>query len=153
MHIELRELKWVTHYYLAHSYRRLGKILKVRVYLGRNLSKKELIEKRKAAENRLNERISALKGIADPYHTVLSNKEIAELKKLKPFGKIKLSHLSEEDWLKFTENFAYDTNAIEGSSIDQKEARKIIEKNDWPDKPKDEISETQGVAEAVRYLR
>ncbi len=153
MHIEIREIKGVTHYYLAHSYRKLDKIRKVRVYLGHNLSKRELEKKRRDAETRIREKLSILEGISDPYQTVLSSQEIIELKKLKPAGKIKLSHLSEKGWLKFTENFAYDTNAIEGSSIGQKEAKNIIEKNEWPDKPKEEISETQGVSEAVKYVR
>lgn len=153
MHIEVRELKGITHYYLAHSYRKLGKTSKVRVYLGHDLSKSELKKRSKAARVRVNERLVALEGIADPYRTVLSSQEAAGLKMLKPAGRIKLSHLSDEDWLKFTENFTYDTNAIEGSSIDQKEARDIIEKNEWPDKPKHEISETQGVADAVKYIR
>ncbi|MCL4380818.1 hypothetical protein M1141_00915 [Candidatus Marsarchaeota archaeon] len=71
-----------------------------------------------------------------PYQTVRSIQEISEIKKLKPTGRIKLSHLSEKDWLKFTEDFAYNTNAIEGPSIDQQEAKNIIEKNEWPNKPK-----------------
>ena len=153
MHVEIREIKGVIHYYLAHSYRKLGRVRKVRIYLGSNLSKDELISKRRAAEDTLSKKAFILKGIAYPYHTVLSGSEIAELKNFKPIGKIRLSHLSEDDWLKFTEKFSYDTNAIEGSSIDQKEAKKIIEKNEWPDKPKHEISETQGVAEAIRYIR
>jgi Fic family protein len=153
MHIEIRDVKGTIHYYLAHSYRKLDKIRKVRVYLGHDLSKSELKEKSNAAKARINEKLSVLEGIPDPYATVLSAQEIDELKQLGSAGKIKLSHLSEDDWLKFTENFVYDTNAIEGSSIDQKEAKDIIEKNEWPDKPKQEISETQGVAEAVRYIR
>lgn len=153
MHIEIREVKGAMHYYLAHSFRKLGKIRKVRIYLGRDLTKTELVKRQKISEIRLKEKISALEGISDPYHTVLSTNEITELKGLRPIGKIRLLHLSEEDWLKFTENFAYDTNAIEGSSIELKEAKRIIERNEWPDKPKHEISETQGVAEAVKYIR
>ena len=153
MHIEIRDVKGIIHYYLAHSYRKLGKNRKVRVYLGHDLSKSELKEKSNAAKTRINEKLSVLEVLSDPYATVLSSQEIMELKHLRPAGKIRLSHLSEDDWLKFTENFTYDTNAIEGSSIDQKEAKNILEKNEWPDKPKQEISETQGVAEAVRHIR
>ena len=153
MHIEIRDVKGTIHYYLAHSYRKLGKIRKVRIYLGHGLSKSQLKERSDAAKSRLKEKLSVLEGIPDPYATVLSDREMVELRQLGSAGKIRLSHLSEEDWLKFTENFTYDTNAIEGSSIDQREAKNIIEKNEWPDKPKQEISETQGVAEAVRYIR
>lgn len=153
MHIEIREVNGIIHYYLAHSFRKLGKNRKVRIYLGHDLSRTQLEMKRLSAEKRLTNRLSILEGIADPYQTVLSSNELEGLKRLNPAGKIQLSHLSEKDWIKFTESFAYNTNAIEGSSIDQKEAKDIIEKNEWPDKPKQEISETQGVAEAVKYLR
>ncbi|MDE1768740.1 MAG: Fic family protein [Candidatus Micrarchaeota archaeon] len=153
MNIEIQRKRGISYYYLAHSYRKLGKVRKVRVYLGRNLTKDELVKKRKNAEQQISERLSQIKAFKDPYKTVLAESEIEELKKLIPIGRIKLSHLSEDDWLKFTEDFVYDTNAIEGSTVEQKEVVGIIEKNEWPDKSKDEISETLGVADAVRYIR
>lgn len=153
MHIEKRKKDGSVQYYLAHSYRKEGKARKVRVYLGANLSKKQLEEKRREAEEKIKEKIKTVKLIRDPYHTVLSSKELKELEKLGAGGKIKLLHLSEKDWLKFTEEFTYDTNAIEGSTINEKEVANILEKNKWPEKPKSEISETYGVADAVKYIR
>jgi len=55
--------------------------------------------------------------------------------------------------MRFTEAFTYDTNAIEGSTVTASEVRNIIERDQWPRKPKEEISETYGVAEAVRFMR
>ncbi len=153
MNIEVRKRNGIKYYYLAHSYRKLGKVRKLRVYLGRNLTKKELKEKRPAAEISIDEKLSALAEIRDPYKTVLTSKEINDLKDLLSTSKIKISHLSEDQWRKFTETFTYDTNAIEGSTVEQKEVNKIIEKGEWPERSKSEISETLGVAEAVKYIR
>ena len=153
MKVEIIKRNGINYFYLAHSYRRLGKPTKVRAYLGKNLTSSQIYEKRIRAEAKIRDKLKKLKEIGDPYRTVLSTFEVFELEKLSSLGKIKLSHLSEEDWLKFTEDFTYDTNAIEGSTVEQREVVKIIEKNEWPDKSKTEISETLGVAEAVKYIR
>ncbi len=153
MHLEIRKIKSGKKYYLAHSYRKDGKIRKIRIYLGRDLSDQELAEKREDAEKKINSRLLNVKFIHDPYQTVLSSEELKEIRTLETKGKIKLLHLSEEEWLKFTEAFTYDTNAIEGSTVTNKEVVNILEKNKWPEKPKSEISETYGVAEAVAYIR
>ncbi len=67
---------------------------------------------------------------------------------------IKILHLSKEEWQKFTEIFTYNTNAIEGSTIRFNEVKDILEEGKWPiDAPKPEISETYGVAEAIKEIR
>ena len=56
--------------------------------------------------------------------------------------------------MQFTELFTYSTNAIEGSELNQKEVKEILEENKWPrDIEKGDISETYGVAEAVEHIR
>lgn len=153
MFVEKRPVQGKIKYYLVHSYRRGSKTKKLRVYLGVNLSEKGLKAKRAEAEKKILERIDRTRIIHDPYRTVLSNAELSEIELLEPKGKIKLIHLSEEEWLKFTEAFTYDTNAIEGSTIGKAEVRQILEKDKWPNKSKEEISETFGVANAVKYVR
>jgi len=153
MHIEIRKAKGKKKYYLSHSYRKGEKILKIRVYLGEDLSDKQIAEKRKEAEVKIQDRLRSARFIHDPYRTVLTSAELKELRSLEVKGRIRLIHLSENDWLKFSEAFTYDTNAIEGSTIEGKEVANILEKDEWPDKPKEEISETYGVAEAVAYIR
>jgi len=154
MHIEIRVLRGHKKYYLAHSYRKNGKVLKVRVYLGANLSESEIAEKRKEAEIRVKARMAQIKSIRDPYRTVLAPSEIKELAGLEIKNAVKVRHLSEEDWLRFTEAFTYDTNAIEGSTVDAQEVADILEKRTWPkNRSKEEIAETYGVAEAINYIR
>ncbi|MFH0885307.1 MAG: Fic family protein, partial [Candidatus Micrarchaeota archaeon] len=153
MFIEKRQNRGRTLYYLAHSYRKDGKIRKIRIYLGANLAQTILEHKKKEAEEKIKTQLQISMFIHDPYQTVLSPSELSELRTIEAKGQIKLLHLSEEDWRRFTEAFTYDTNAIEGSSVTGNEVEDILEKNKWPEKPKEEISETYGVAEAVAYLR
>jgi len=153
MHVERRETRGVTQYYLAHSYREKGKIRKLRVYLGADLSASELAEKKIVAERTLQYRAKALKAIGDPFEGLLSPQELNELETLESKGDILVRHLSEEDWRKFTEAFTYDTNAIEGSTILPNEVENILQRGKWPDKPKGDISETYGVAKAIEYIR
>jgi len=154
MFIEVREQGSKKKYYLAHSFRDRGKIKKIRRYLGSNLSKKKLKELRNRAEILIIEQIKSYKEIKDPFKYVLSREDLNILKGLDIKKTIKVQHLSEEDWLNFTERFAYDTNAIEGSTITYSEVEQIIERNKWPeDASKAEVSETYGVADAIKYIR
>ncbi len=141
-------------YYLAHSFRRNGRVKKIRVYLGADLTKAEIAEHRRHAEAVLRERIASAEHISDPYVTALSSSEVKELEALEARGKIEVFHLSELDWRRFTEAFTFDTNAIEGSSVNEKEVVEVLERQEWPEqRSKEEIAETYGVAEAVAYIR
>ena len=153
MHLEKRILDGKTKYYFAYSFRQGEKVRKIRIYLGADLSEKGLAEKRKIAEKVIAERIKALEAIQDPYQNVRSSKEMKELETLTARCDVKVIHLTEDDWQRFTEMFTYDTNAIEGSSVTEKEVGAILETGKWPERSKWEISETYGVAEAVAYVR
>jgi len=154
MHLEIRKKGKKKLYYLAHSFRHGNKVRKVRRYLGEDLKAEEIENLRKGAEKSILGQISSLRAVRDPLHTVLSPAEMGIIKVLIAKGDIKIRHLSEEEWLKFSEMFAYDTNAIEGSTVTASEARNIIEKHEWPsERSKEEISETYGVADAIKYIR
>jgi Fic family protein len=140
-------------YYLAHSYRVNSKVRKIRVFLGTDLSPEEVERLTEKARRRLEEKVRSAKKINDPYRTVLSPQEVDEITLLTTGVEIKLAHLSEEDWKNFTEEFTYDTNAIEGSTVSKSEVRQVLEDRQWPPKSREEISETLGVAEAVEYIR
>lgn len=153
MFVEGRRVKEGKKYYLVHAYRVSSGPRKISIYLGLNLSGPEIASKMDSARIRIEEKLKLLKTVRDPYQTVLSSSELEELRSMLPSGRIKHQHLSEPEWLKFTELFTYDTNAIEGSTVDKSEVQNILERNEWPDKSKEEISETFGVAEAVDYIR
>lgn len=154
MHLEVREKSGSKKYYLAHSFREGGRVRKVRVFLGTDLSAAELESKRKTAETELKRRIAKTKEIHDPFVTALSPFELNELATLEARGELRVRHLSEFDWNRFKEAFTYDTNAIEGSFVEAKEVKDILQNRGWPeDKTKEDIAETYGVAEAVDYIR
>jgi Fic family protein len=154
VHLEVREKSGSKKYYLAHSFRDGGNVRKVRVFLGTNLSAEELVSRRKNAESELKRRIATAKMISDPFLTGLSSFELKELATLEARGELHIRHLSDADWTKFKEAFTYDTNAIEGSFVEIKEVKNLLQKKIWPkDRSKEDIAETYGVAEAVDYIR
>jgi Fic family protein len=153
VHIETREAKGKRKYYLATSYRAGAKVSKVRVFLGTDLGKDEVKRLAEKAKDKLERKVRSAKSIGDPYRTVLSSKEMREITLLTTKVKVRLAHLSEDDWKAFTEEFTYHTNAIEGSTVSRKEVKQVLADEQWPEKSKEEIAETLGVAEAVKYLR
>ena len=153
MYIEIRKKGKNKIFYLGHSFRENEKVKKIRKYLGSNLSEKDIKEKSEKARKEIESLILDYKKIGDPLHTILSKKEIKQIENLISKVDISVKHLSEKEWLRFSELFTYDTNAIEGSTVNFNEVKDILENNKWPDKSKWEISETYGVAEAIKYIR
>ncbi|MBS3109127.1 Fic family protein [Candidatus Woesearchaeota archaeon] len=153
MHIEKRVEGKKAKYFLAHSYREGAKVYKFRKYLGQDLKVELLEERREIAEKLILEEIHKYNIIKDPLQTKLSEKEIEEIKKLEAQIPLKISHLSKEDWQTFSRIFTYNTNAIEGSKLNVKEVKELLEKDKWPDKSKEDIAEAYGVDEAIMLIR
>src|SRR3990172_13264848 len=153
MHFEVRKQGKRRLYYLAHSFRDNGKVRKIRRYLGADLEKAKFKALREEAEKSIMQQLEAYRKLSDPLHAALSENEKKELETLIAKGDVRVFHLSEKEWTRFTEMFTYDTNAIEGSTVTATEVRNILERDQWPSKPKEDISETYGVAEAVRHVR
>jgi len=153
MYMEKRKTEKGIKYYLGHSYREGSKVHKFRKYLGKNLSKENLEERKKIAEKLILEEVHKHNIISDPLQFELSKQDIDKIKLLEKQIPIKISHLSEADWRTFSEIFTYNTNAIEGSKLNKKEVKDILEKDKWPDKSKEDIAEAYGVDEAIRFIR
>ena len=153
MYIEKRKIGKKVKFYLAHSFREGGRVHKIRKFLGVDLSDAKLKERKEIAENIILEEINQYKIIQDPLQVELPEKEIEFIKNLEVKEKLKVFHLSENQWKLFSELFTYNTNAIEGSELESKEVKDILEKNKWPKKSKEDIAETYGVNEAVKLIR
>jgi len=152
MHIEIQKQGKKKKYYLAHSFREGKKVKKIRRYLGSDLPKKQIEKLRIRAGEILKQQIESYKVIKDPLKYELKEKDIKKINNISL--PLKIRHLSEEEWQGFIEVFTYNTNAIEGSEVTQKEVEQILEKDSWPsDVSKQDISETYGVAEAINYIR
>ncbi len=145
MFIEIRERGKSRKFYLVHSYREKGKIKRISRYLGSHLSEKKLLELKKRAEQHILEEIKE-RSILE---FELTQEEIEEFKKYEK--DIGVKHLQTPDWKKFTENFTYNTNAIEGSTVALSEVKDLLEQKEKP-KNHDEV-ETLNVAKAVGYIK
>jgi len=146
MYVEKRKSGKSIKYYLVHSYRAKDKVEKIRRYLGSNLSREELGLKKEKAEKIILELLDELN--TKVFFFTLTKKQIEILNKYN--NQIEVFHLSEKEWKTFTEDFVYDTNAIEGSTVSEEEVSIILSKNKLENA---EEIETKGVAEAVEYIR
>nr|MBA4405547.1 Fic family protein [Nanoarchaeum sp.] len=153
MHIEKRKENGKIKYYLSHSYREGSKGHKIRKYLGLDLSKEKIEERKQIAEKLILEEIKSYKLVTTPIIQPLSKEQIEQIQNLQDKVMIKIKHLSEEQWSRFTEIFTYNTNAIEGSELNSRDVKEILEQNKWPDKEKNDIAEAYGVQNAINYIR
>jgi Fic family protein len=153
MHVEKRKVGKRIKYFLAHSYREGPKVHKFRKYLGQDIKPALLKERERIAEKLILEEIHRYQIIKDPLQMELSDEEIASIRNLEIQIPFKISHLSESGWKEFSKIFTYNTNAIEGSKLNQKEVKELLEKDKWPDKSKEDIAEAFGVNEAISYIR
>lgn len=153
MHLEKRKAGRRIKYYLAHSFREGAQVHKFRKYLGQDVTQQKLKERQHIAEKLILEEIHKYNIIRDPLQFSLSKEEIKSIHKIEAEIPVKIHHLSERDWKVFSEIFTYNTNAIEGSKLNQKEVKDLLENDKWPDKSKEDIAEAFGVDEAIRFIR
>lgn len=146
MYVEKRKIGKTTKYYLVYSYRKKDKVQKIRKYLGSNLHKEELEGAKQKAKEHITQLLQELN--TEVFLFTLTKKQIAKLNKYDT--QIKIFHLDQRQWQRFTENFVYNTNAIEGSTIQRDEVPAILHKQKTDDA---EEFETKGVAQAVAYIK
>ena len=146
MYVEKRKSGNLVKYYLVHSYREKDKVEKIRKYLGSDLSEKELEEAKKRAKEKINELLKEIN--TEVFLFSLTEKQIEVLNKFS--DKIEVIHLTWEEWENFIEDFVYNTNAIESSTITEDEVSEILHKKKAEN---EEEIETKGVAKAVGYIR
>jgi len=147
MYIEKRKFGKSVKYYLVHSYRKKGEVEKIRRYLGVGLPAEELERRKRIAEKIILEIIEEFN--TEIFNFSLSEKKIEELNRYDK--QIKIYHLETPDWKRFTEDFVYNTNAIEGSTVQLDEVKDILEKKKTA--VGSEEIETKNVAKAVEFVR
>ncbi|MBU0761207.1 MAG: Fic family protein [Nanoarchaeota archaeon] len=146
MYIEKRKSINIVKYYLVHSYRDEDRVEKIRKYLGKNLSRKELEQAKKKAKERILELLDEIN--TNVFKFSLTKNQIESLNRYN--DKIEVVHLSKNEWKNFIEDFVYNTNAIEGSTVTEEEVPEILRKKKVENA---EEIETKGVAKAVAYIR
>ena len=146
MYVENRKSGKNIKYYLVHSYRDKGRVSKIRKYLGRNLAKEELEKAKNNAKLHILELLEELN--TEVFLFTLTKNQIKKLNKFDE--KISIMHFDQKAWQQFTEEFVYNTNAIEGSTVQRDEVPEILEKQKASGA---EELETKGVAKAVEYIK
>lgn len=144
MYVEKRKVGGNIKYYLVHSYREKDKVKKIRKYLGQNIAKEDLKEAEDGAKKHILALLEELN--TEVFLFTLTKKQIEKLNNYK----IRIIHFDKKDWQKFTEEFVYNTNAIEGSTVGREEVPEILHKQKASDA---EELETKGVAKAVSYIK
>ena len=145
MFIEERKIGKKVKYYLVHSYRSEDNVKRISRYMGSDLKKEDLERLAKRAEELILDEIKE----KNPFEFELEKKELEKYNKFD--AKIEIIHLKPDKWKKFTELFTYNTNAIEGSTVELSEVKAIIDHKESPS-DSDEI-EALNVAKAVDFIR
>ena len=146
MYVEKRNDNSHVKYYLVHSYRAGGVVKKIRRYLGKDLSDKELSKRRIEVEK-------VIFGLLDDLNTevFLFSLSPNQVKSLNSYSdQIDVVHFDKSDWLNFKESFVFNTNAIEGSHVKEEDVKLILDKKRVSSL--DEI-EIKGVALAVEFIK
>ena len=144
MFVEKRRLGKSVKYYLVYSYREKNEVKKIRRYLGSGLPGEELEKAKKIAEQDIRKELEE----TEIFNFSLTKRQIEKLNKYDRL--IKIHHLQSKEWQRFTEQFVYNTNAIEGSTVQLGEVPEILHK----DKAAGfEEIETKGAAKAVEFIR
>ena len=146
MYVEERKTGKNIKYYLVHSYRDKGKVRKIRKYLGRNLANEELEKAKNGAKLHILELLEELN--TEVFLFTLTKNQIEKLNRLDK--NIRVVHFDQKEWQQFTEEFTYNTNAIEGSTVQRDEVPEILDKQKASGA---EELETKGVAKAVNYIK
>ena len=146
MFVEKRKSGKNVKYFLVYSYREDGKVQKIRKYLGQNITKEKLKEEKEKAKKHIIAIIGELS--TEVFLFKLTKGQIIKLNKYD--DKIRIAHFDLKQWQRFTEEFVFNTNAIEGSSIQRKEVPEILHK---PKAKGSEEIETKGVAKAINYAK
>ncbi len=146
------------YFYIVENIRHNVGWEKVRVYLGKDLGKKELERLMKSKKPELTKKANEARRMSDPLLGLISEeqkKKLEQTKKsyLKIKQKIKDSSVYENYYEHFVTEFTYDTNAIEGSTITLQETALILFDKVVPEgKSIKEINEVQNHKDAFDYM-
>ena len=158
MHIEKQHKESGNYYYLVENIRLPNnRWKKVRIYLGKNLSKKEIQNIIKSKKREFSGKIRKEKEHVDPMLSLISNKQLKKLTKIKKSHKKKINNIDRIQYKNYYESFitgfTYDTNAIEGSTVTLQETALILFEHIVPEgKSIREINEVQNHKDSFDFM-
>ncbi len=142
VYTEIKEKNGKKYYYRVRSIRKGKKIDKKRIYLGVDLSSKELSKKEKEADKELS-----------VFENLLSKEEIKILSKIKEKFVKEPKITLENRYEAFSALFTYNSTAIEGNTLTLQETTRLLFQNIVPSgKSLREINETINHKKAFDYI-
>ena len=141
VYTEVKEKNSKKYYYRVKSFRDVNKVRKKRIYLGANLSKKELSKMEKKADKELI--------FLDNF---LDKKDLKILSKIKKEFQKESRITLQNRYESFCSLFAYDSTAIEGNTLTLQETAHLLFENQTPAKSLREINETLNHKNAFDYI-
>ncbi len=157
MYLEEQKKKSGLYFYIVENIRKNDGWEKIRVYIGKDLSKKELERLMKSKKPVLMKKANEAKKLSDPLLGLISDEEKKKIKQIKKSylkNRQKVTGSVYENYYEhFVTEFTYDTNAIEGSTVTLQETAMILFDKIVPEgKSLREISEVQNHKEAFDYM-
>jgi len=146
------------YFYLVKTVRVEGTWKKFTVYMGKgDLGKRQLDDLKRKYSKILDRKVDVYLKSVDPLLGLLTPKQVAELEKLRAaYRKYrgKASEAVKERWYEwFLATFTYNTNAIEGSTVNLQETSMILfEGLTPPDKTMREVREVENHRRAFDYM-
>jgi len=141
VYTEIKEKNKRKYYYRVKSVRANKKVNKKRIYLGVNLSKKELLREEEKADKEL-----------QVLSTLLTVEEKDQLKEIKKHYLIQPKETKENRYESFVSLFTYDSTNIEGNTLTLQETSQLLFENITPRKSLREINEVINHKKAFDYL-
>lgn len=138
---EIKEINGRKYYYRIQSVREGKKVRRKRVYLGVDLTQKELAEKEEEADRELH-----------LLSTLLTKDEEKELEEVKKGYVAQPKQNLENRYEAFISLFTYDSTTIEGNTLTLQETSQLLFENITPRRSLREINEVTNHKEAFDYL-
>src|SRR3989338_1392143 len=121
MYIERQNRRECVYFYLVENIRIGDKWKKIRVYLGKDISKKMFDKVKKSKEVKLKDLVKKERRATDQLFSLINSKQEEIIRKVSISHKYKKNKADEYQYRNYYESFVteftYDTNAIEGSTI------------------------------------
>ena len=157
MHIEKQKKTSGLYFYLAENIRKGKSWERVRVYLGKGLSKRELKHLMKSKKPDLIKKADEARRLSDPLFGLLSEEQKEKLENIRDSylkNKQKVTGSVYKNYYEhFVTEFTYDTNAIEGSTVTLQETALILFDKIVPEgKSLREINEVQNHKDSFDYM-
>ena len=116
VYTEVRKQGEKRKYYRVYTYRKNGKVIHIRKYLGSDLSQNELKTKEHKADIQL----------TSPLNALLSKQERTALEQIRQQHKAKHLATFENRYDAFVAEFTYDSTGIEGNTLTLRETAAVL---------------------------